>query len=359
MINGSLTLDNNAADFTDFIVKGITLAEATWDADSDSIQYYRIGPVTMAVRFAGNSLIDVIDPALQHTRLDHAPEDITATIYALDAKASGIKSPPDEWPFPVDSTEHFQRVHWNPADGMALASDETRGIWNLYDMRTHTGVYWVRNGKELPSWEAGAPLRILINWLAFQQDIQLVHAAGLSFNGHGILLTGAGGSGKSTTTAAAIQSGWGTAGDDFILVKGIDSPVGHCIYDTIKLTGMALKALPDLARRAVNPLRTVDDKARIHLQQVYPSQLIPELPISVIFSIAISHEKTTEIYPVTRADIMKALAPSTLFMLRTGMKESFTKLSALVKHLPCYHIRLGENPFEAIETLELFLKQFQ
>ena len=333
------------------------MSEETWKSQGGSTHYYRIGPVIMSVVFVGDNLKNIIEPALQHNRLYEVPEKITATIYTLDAAASGVTAPPVEWPFPVDTRDHFQRIHWKPDEGMALASDETRGIWNLFNMLDLKGTYWVRNGDDLPSWEAGAPLRIFIHWLARLENVQLVHAASLFLDGRGVLLAGAGGSGKSTTTAAALVSGWGTAGDDFVLIEGNDQAIGYCIYDTVKLSGMALEAIPEIAGQAVNPERSADDKARIHLHKLYNSQLILKMPVSAIFSIKIGHAKSTEINPVSKAEVMKALAPSTLFMLRTGMQEAFMHVSALVNHLPCYHIQLGNNPHEVINKLGQFIKK--
>ena len=342
-------------DIHDFIDYGISVAEDALKVYGGASYYYRIGPVTMAVVFIGDQLKDVLDTALQHNRLYNIPDNVTATIFAVDSAALKSTAPPDAWPFPVDTRDHFQRVHWQPADGMALASDETRGIWHLFNSKVRKGVYWVRSGDELPSWEAGAPLRIFIHWLACLEGVQLVHAASLVFNNHGMLLTGAGGSGKSTTTAAALISGWSTAGDDFVLVKKFDQPVAYCIYDTVKLSGMALDVMPEIAKLAVNPGRAAGDKARVHLHNLHGSQLISNMSISAIFSIKIGYTELTEICQVKKSDVMKALAPSTLFMLRTGMQESFTQISKLINSLPCYHIKLGNNPYEAIEKLRKFV----
>ena len=346
-------------EFSDFISNGLALAEVTWRSLGGSEYHYQFGPVTMSVRFIGDTLVDIIDPAIMHRRLETPPATISGIIYALDAMALGVILPPDVWPLPVIRREHQQRMHWQPSEGLALASDESRGIWHLFDMDRREGIYWIRSGRDLPSWEPGAPLRYFIHWLAYLERAQLIHAAGLAYDGSGLLLTGAGGSGKSTTTAAAIASGWQTAGDDFVLVENTSWPLIHSIYDTVKLAGMALEVVPDMAKLAVNPQRSPDDKARIHLRHTHNNRLVASMPVSAIFSLHITNEEITNIVPASKAAIMKALAPSTLFLLRTGMQESFAQISELINNMSCYSIELGKNPFEAVEVLARVIKTFK
>jgi hypothetical protein len=346
-------------DFREFIGSGLALAENTWRSLGGSEYHYQFGPVTMTVRVIGDALTGIIDPAISHRRIQKPPSKISGIVYALDAEALGVSIPPEEWPLPVLRREHLQRVHWQPAEGFVLASDESRGIWHLFDMNRRMGIYWIRHGKDLPSWEPGAPLRYFIHWLAFLEGAQLIHAAGLKYDGCGFLITGAGGSGKSTITAAAITAGWQTVGDDFVLVEGTKELLVHAIYDTVKLDGMALKVMPEIAKLAVNPQRPPDDKARIHLRQIYNTQLVASMPVSAIFSLCISNKENTHIEPASKANIMKALAPSTLFLLRTGMQESFVHISALINNLSCYSIELGQDPYEAIDALGRVIQTFR
>ena len=347
------------SDFRNFISDGLALAEDTWHLSGGSEYYYQFGPVTMAVRIIGDVLTDIIDPAIAHLRIKEPSKKISGIVYALDATALGVSSPPNEWPLPVIKREHLQRVHWQPSDGLAIASDESRGIWHLFDMNRRVGIYWIHCGKDLPSWEPGAPLRYFIHWLAFLEGAQLIHAAGLQHNDCGVLLTGSGGSGKSTTTAAAITAGWKTTGDDFVLLEKTMPPLVYGIYNTVKLAGMALKVVPDIANEAVNPHHLPDDKARIHLHHKNSDQLVASMTVSAIFSLNITNKEVTHILPASKATIMKALAPSTLFLLRTGMQESFARISRLVNNLSCYSIDLGRDPFEVVDALTRVIKSFK
>lgn len=52
---------------------------------------------------------------------------------------------------------------------------------------------------------------------------------------------------------------------------------------------------------------------------------------------------------------MRALAPSTLYLLRTGFEESFYQITQLVHTLPCFLLLLGENPKEAVHAVSQHL----
>ena len=169
-------------------------------------------------------------------------------------------------------------------------------------------------------------------------------------------MTGPVGSGKSTTTAAAIDHGLETSGEDFVLVEGVTPPVAHAVFDTLKLTGMALGSFPDLAGAAVNPHRPAEEKARVHLGDVAPDRFVAAISVDGLATIRIGHGDRTTWRPVNAVKVLRALAPSTMFLLRTAMEEIFANLGALARGLPCYELELGPDPREVAGALERFIK---
>lgn len=343
-------------DIRRFITDNIELASEAWSQFGGTERYYHIGPVSLCVRHIGDTLINTITPAIRHAMVNRL-NTIHGIVYTLDASALKLQKPPETWPFATDTYEGHQRIHWDQESGLALNSDESRGIWQLFNLKTGQGLYWVTNEQTLPSWELGSPLRIFLHWLAMRHGYQLIHAAGLEWNGCGVLLTGRGGSGKSTTTAAAVNAGWRTIGDDFVLLTDDSRPTACCIYDTIKLTRQSLNRISVMAGKVVNIPVSADDKARVHIADNYKYQLVNEIPVNMLFVLQITNTMQTSIMPVSKAAMMNALAPTTMFMLKMGMKESFTRMSTLVNRIPCYVIKMGSNPQEVIDKLALFLEK--
>lgn len=245
------------------------------------------------------------------------------------------------------------RVHWDPFYRIALVTDETRGIWEMYDGSTRRGLYWVRSAAELPEWEYGAPLRRLIQWHAREGGAQLLHSAAVETGGKGLLLTGPGGSGKSTTTAAFAMAGARIIGEDFVLVDQAVGPVVHPVFDTLKLTGSALRLFPELLARAANADRP-QEKMRIHLTGREGLRFGGPARIEAICALRLRHAPGTLIAPLDKAAMVRALAPSTMFLLRAGMKETFECIAPLVNALPCYSVALGTDPMEAAATISKF-----
>lgn len=191
-------------------------------------------------------------------------------------------------------------MHWNPEGGTGLATDESRGIWNLYDREKNCALYWINNTFSLPPWEAASPFRIILHWLALQHKRQLIHSACIQFGDAAALLTGAGGSGKSTTTAAAIESGYTTCGDDFVLLNPNLPLTCHAVYDTINLTEKALQLNLKIGDFACNLKRDVEEKIRVHLQQAKPTSFTHSLQPEAIYSVRVGHRKKPKFCPVAR-----------------------------------------------------------
>ena len=343
-------------DIRQFITDSIESAHDAWCQLGGVEQYYRFGPISLCVRHIGNTLIDTVSPAIRHALVNKI-NSTNGTIYTLDASALNMQKPPAIWPFATDTHQGHQRIYWDMESCLALNSDESRGIWQLFNLKTGSGLYWVTNEQTLPTWEAGSPLRIFLHWLAWQEGYQLIHAAGLEWKGCGILLTGRGGSGKSTTTAAAVNAGWNTIGDDFVLLTDEKKPTASCIYDTIKLTQQSLDQITVMASNAVYIPSAPGDKARVHLSDKYRQQLAREISINMLFVLHISNTPETHILPLSKASMMNALAPTTIFMLKMGMKESFSRMTALVNQVPCYVIKMSSNSREVIEKLAIFVEK--
>jgi len=343
-------------DIQQFITDNVESASEAWRQLGGTEQFYRIGPVSLCVRHIGNTLINTISPAIRHAVVN-CINNVDGTIYTLDASALNMQIPPAIWPFATDTHQGHQRIYWDRESGFALNSDESRGIWQLFNLKDETGLYWVADEQTLPSWETGSPLRIFLHWLSYKKGYQLIHAAGLEWNNCGILLTGRGGSGKSTTTAAAVNAGWNTIGDDFVLLANEKTTTACCIYDTIKLTQQSLDKITGMTDKAVNIPSSPDDKARVHLVDNFGQQLAKQITVNMLFVLQISNTLQTCILPVSKASMMNALAPTTMFMLKMGMKESFSRMTTLVNQVPCYVIKMSSNPQEVIEKLAIFVEK--
>ncbi|MEM9470954.1 MAG: hypothetical protein AAGA00_03285 [Pseudomonadota bacterium] len=340
-----------------FIRDNVADAETLWHARGGQQRIFKFGAVAIAVRFIAGHAQSIVCPVLEHLAADGDEGMPSTVVYVLVADRLDLAPPPDHWPFPEECKEDHQRVCWRPRDGLALSSDDARGIWHLFDLNSMTGLYWLRSDNGLPYWEAGSPLRHFIHWASVRADQAMVHGAAIGFGGKGVLLAGAGGSGKSTMTAAAISRGWQTTGDDFVLFSAPPDPVSFPIFDVMKLTGMAEGMFAEQADKALNPARVPGEKALIPLSVNAGGKFVRSLPIQAIFSLELTGERSSRIETFSKVATVAALAPSTMNILRTAMPETLEQCSSLARNLPTYRLLVGNDPLEGLSTLETFMRQ--
>lgn len=342
------------AAYADFVEDSI--ARAAKVSGGFAPEPFRVGSVRFALRFAGPLLRQGLGPAITHLRdAAGAGQGKQAwTIDAVDGSAMGW-TPPEEWTFPIASFDNQLRVHFD-AGGRVVVADPGRGLWTIADLASRRGLYWVRDGAALPDWEPGAPFRLLLHIMTQAAGLQLVHAAGVVVDGRGLLLAGAGGSGKSTTSFALLAKGVRTVGEDFVVLAPGEPPRAYALYDTIKLTGMATDLFPSAVARAANPNREAGEKARVHLLELMPDRLQASMPVHAVISLRLAHSARTSIRASSEGASMRALAPSSAFLLRVRMAETIARVGALVRSVPAFEADLARDPFEAADAIMEFTR---
>src|SRR5262249_26051380 len=144
------------------------------------------------------------------------------------------------------------RAFWDP-QGHAV---------HLFDRQRKTAIYAVRSRRDFRSWERSIPLRHILHWWTMTEGRQLVHAGAVGTAEGGVLLVGASGAGRSTTTLACLSGGLSIVGDDFVLVDPLARPAMiHSVSSTAKRSRAALLRFPDLAQRVANPAEPEPEKA--------------------------------------------------------------------------------------------------
>ena len=233
--------------------------------------------------------------------------------------------------------------------------DEDTRTWHVFDRARRSAAIWTEDASRLPDWEQSFPLRTLLNWLLAPSAASLAHAAVVCEGERGVLLAGAGGSGKSTTTVACLEIGLTTCGDDFVAVTGGAEPRAHALFDTIKLDEPSLARFPHLAAHVANPDSAAGAKARIHLSDLSPPRLRSSCSLAAIVVPRVAPGGPTRIEPLPKTAALRALVPSTVFLTRGAEIETAAKLGALVRRLPTYALRIGGAPAEAAHALHALL----
>lgn len=336
------------------------------DASGLVERHYLIAGYRVALRCAGPALLSPVTPAIEHLRTDIGPApDLVISLFDAQSTATPL-------PFLLDF--YMQRVQakwWEylgsrrellGLDGGRVRSAFHPGpdILSVLDHERDQALYWVNDAGSIPYYETGYPLTVILNWWLAKRGRQFVHAACIGTEAGSVLLTGKGGSGKSTTTLACLNSGLQLGGDDYCVID-TDSMTAHSLYNTIKLKGLADVERFDHLRHCVDNLDQVQDtedgeRALIYLQQHFPEQLMSDSPLRAILVPRIVDRAETTITPASASHAFKALMPSTLFQLPGDARDAFQATAGLTRKVPSYEIALGHDIDAIPEVIARFLR---
>ena len=298
---------------------------------------YRIANRFLRLRFAGPALLPLLTPALAHLELGRVAVDPELIVLAWDSASTGTARPPlgpQRKP-----GELIVRPLFRDGRFTAFAQPDER-VLNVLDAEHGVAAFWADDAASLPYWEAGAPLRLILNWWLAPHGVQLVHAAALGTAAGGVLLAGPGGSGKSTTALASLRAGLRFAADDYVLMTA-DPPHVYSLYGTAKLD--TVERFPDLAPAVWNSDKLDEEKAIVFVNRRAPEALITNFPLRALLAPRVVNGADSSVRPIGAAEALRALAPSTLLQLPGGGDVTLATMTAVAERLPCYELKLGSD----------------
>ncbi len=320
--------------------------------------FYSIGGYTLCLRFAGTGLVPYLSPAITHlTTAPTATPDLTVCLWDSASTATPL-------PLLIGSMVELIQCHWTDYlgprkeikayDGARIRANFHIGpnILSMLDRQRNLACYWIADAQNIPYWEQGSPLQTILNWWTTDHHRQYVHAGAVGTAEGGVLLAGKGGSGKSSTALACIDSPLVYASDDYCLVSTDPTPYVYSLYNTAKLKGQAdLERFPHLAPLVNNRDRMESEKAMLFLHQHHPAKVVSGFPIKAVLIPRITGQSDTSVRPTTTGAALRALAPSTIFQLAGSGQTAFQTMSSLVKQVPCYSLELGTEMAQIPEVI--------
>jgi hypothetical protein len=305
--------------------------------------FYAVGPQVVRLRFAGPTLVEPLTRAIRH--LSHDPvDDPDLTVNIWDSATTGVPLSPllqalvDSLygnPFALLTPRHEIAALSN--DRVAATFELGSGVLTLFDRCRNEVVYWVSDPPNLPYYEKGAPFRTTFNWWLSAHGMQCIHAAAVGIEHGAVLLTGRGGSGKSTTALACITSSLKYLSDDYCAFSTTGDPEVFSLYNTGKLTDdVDLERQPHFAPWVVNPERAGDEKYLMYLAEHVPDRIIRQAPLRAIVMPRVTGASRPRLEPVSAAAALRALAPTSMFQLPGSGGDAFFRMAWLARALPCY-----------------------
>lgn len=308
----------------------------------------------LRLAFAGPAMEEALLPPFAHLAAAGRGEP-ELTIRVFDSASTGVEEPPPVWA-PIEAapgTNPTARLRSD--DACVLAAAGTGAVTAVRPQRGEA-LFHLPDATRIPPIERAAPLRESLQLLTAARGLWLTHAGAAGRGGSGVLLVGRGGSGKSTLALSCALAGMEVVADDYVLLDGGPPPRAHAMQSTAKLTADSAARL-GLDPAAVDPAGfepTLEGpaKALVDIRALAPGCLRPSLEIVAIVAPAVHGEEEAALSPISAAEGLRAVAPSTLIQSGLRSAEWLAALGALVRTVPSYALELSPDPGANAATIE-------
>jgi hypothetical protein len=300
--------------------------------------FFDVAETMVRIAFAGDDLARLFVPALSHLEIAPSPNP-DLTIHVWDSRSTGVAmaDPPcalgaftdrgDIWG--MDSARIRSAFHW------------AEYSVNLMNTSTNTGIYWVRTADALPYWAKASPLRTLFHWWAERNRCQLLHAAAVGHDGSGILITGKGGVGKSTTALTCLAAGLQYISDDYLIARLEPSPCAFSLYSTAKINADQIERFPQFRAMVGHSSSLQDEKAVLYLYPECARSIARSLPLKAALVPRIVSQIGTELVPASKLALQRAAAFTTMSQLPHAGRRTYEFVERLIGELPRLELVLG------------------
>jgi hypothetical protein len=313
----------------------------------------RIAGRQVSIRFAGDAVADALTPALAHLEVDQT-ESPALTLHVWDGPTPAFASSLPEPDATARATGAGPSYYAEEGDFRVL-----RQPANALSVLTHAadrGWFWMPDAQSLPYWEYTAPFRHLFSWWLDASGLCQVHAGAVGTEGAGVLLVGAGGSGKSTSALTSLlDERLFYAGDDYVAVDAGDLYTVYSLYCSGKVHRDDLHRFPHLEASLADRVRP-DEKSVFYVEQIFPGRTTSGFPLRAIVLPRVTERRSAHVRPVPQAAALAALAPSTIFQLHPPAREALAYMGDLVRRVPAFVLELGSDvetiPAELVRLLE-------
>jgi hypothetical protein len=304
----------------------------------------RVAGAPVLLRGAGIAMLGLLGPAFGHLA-DTTDDEPALTISTWDSASAGFADPPLPATDPAAprgavfySTDGRRQVAYQP--GLSLLS--------AYDGESSAAWFWCRDAAELPFWEPAAPFRQILHWWFTDRGQMLLHGGSVGRESGGVLFVGRGGSGKSTCALSSLASELLYAGDDYVAVAPDPEPYVFSLYCSGKLQPGHARLLSHLPPASFDGDGSPEEKAVFYVGERFPERMAHGFPLKAVVVPRIRGSEP-HLYPVSAAEAVRALAPSTLLQLHPARPEALAGMTRLLGRVPAYGLDLG-GAIDAIPT---------
>jgi len=281
------------------------------------------------------------------------------SVYLIDAEHCNDLLPAKFWG--IEDIEADQSIKGFAEENIFTLLDNN-GIFSLVDRGRKRAIQvFGLDNILLPHGDYFYPLRRILNQFIIDTDYVLVHAGGLGAiaNENGVIITGKGGSGKSTICGLSVGGDVAYVGDDFLLID-TKQCYAYCLYTSLNARKHLVGFFDDHSIFKKHP-----KDGTLKLNNSEPGRINLILPVenyhylkrrikirAILKPIYDPDIKQLLSTPISAPAMIRYMAGSTLYITNGGAatyEKNFLKMCTLVKQVQGYEFYYNSDT-EQIRT---------
>lgn len=188
---------------------------------------------------------------------------------------------------------------------------------------------------------------------AQRRNLLILHSAAVGIDGHGVLIVGHGGTGKSTLTCTCLADGFDFVSDDYCLLNATGPRKVYPVYTDVFLNPDSLAKLP-----MFKPFEILPMQVEKHSFVVGEARIKPALAVEAIILPQITDRTEPEIKPDKTSKALGQVVFSTVKQLgRFHETEYVRKLSQRLLDMPVYRFSLTEDLQKNCQYLKKWIRE--
>jgi len=322
------------------------------DAHNPLASRLQFGAHRLDVIYGNEKLKNLFHKAFSHIQIPITDNNRVFTIFVTDntCKSPGISMTK----MATNHDSEKEIITFNRNDLHFMINPKSQ-IISYVDMENEIAVYAISETENIPYFEIAAPMRYILHWYCEKYNKTLIHAAAIGAGSKAVLITGPGGSGKSSTSLSCALKGMDYLGDDYVLVENENEPQVISVYNSVKFRWDSTERIPQL-KQIAKTVKSNEEKGYFFLQDHSYCSVKSKMPIAALLFAVIDNQGKTTFAADESQKILLNLAASTIFQMPGSGRATLKNIIRILGKLPVYRMSLGTEPDEIAESIRNFMK---
>jgi hypothetical protein len=326
----------------------VAALERAADSQPTIVRRYRFAGAPVALHVGAGGAAQVMLDAIAPLECPGDAEPPLLSLFIWDGQRDGVALPESPVLRRDDAPE--AGLGGYAGDSLRAFYQPNAGVLSLLDTARRRGHWWLRDVATTPYYERAAPFKHILQWWIADRGGALLHSAAVGIDGAGILIAGPSGSGKSSSALACVDAGFAFASDDYVLIDAAHPPHAHLAYATAKVVRSSLDRHLH-HREHFRNLGRDDEKPMLFVHEVAPGRVGTPLALRAIVLPSVAHRATTRLVRIHPAEMLRALAPSSVLLFPLAGDAAFRRMADLCRELPCFRAELADDPDDVAAAL--------